>query len=73
MNIWDLASQFVTKLKTISPFSVLGDLSIVMSNDADSTKFFAKICMVSTQFTYFTFGTDNNGKGYGKALLFQTR
>jgi hypothetical protein len=72
MNIWDLASQFMKKLQSTAPFNV-GDYSIILSNNADSTAMYARICMMSNLHTIFSFGVGANLQGYGKYLLFQTR
>jgi hypothetical protein len=72
MNVWDLASQFMTRLMTVAPFSS-GDFSVVMSPDAIYSDFFARFCLVDNDYRYFAFGVDNNGKNYGLTFLFQTR
>jgi hypothetical protein len=72
LNIWDLASKFMKSLM-LKPYFNKGDYAVVMSNDASNTYFYARVCMVGTNYTYYNFGTDNNGKYYGKTLLLQTR
>jgi hypothetical protein len=72
LNVWFAASSFMNRLTETASYKGDKAFSIVMSQDSDNTRFYARVCMISSNY-FYTNLIDTDNKNWGKFLFFQTR